>query len=506
MRHSRIHDVERVKFKMTKRFSRFLPAAAAVAALALATPIISASVTSAFKTDTAPAALMSGAPFGMASAEAAIPLRDGMPTLAPLIERVTPAVVNVSVKAKAAQVDTDNPLFNNPELRRFFQGPGSPFGGPGQENPFGQQRQRMSSGSGVIVDAKKGYILTNHHVIDNASEISVTLKDRREFTAKVIGSDDGTDIALLQIDADDLVDLPMAEVNEMKVGDYVVAVGNPFGLSQTVTSGIISALGRSGLNIEGYEDFIQTDASINPGNSGGALVNLKGELIGINTAIIGPSGGNVGIGFAVPTHMVRSVMTQLVASGSVTRGRIGVMIQNMSPELAKNLGIDQASGALVGSVEQGTPAETAGLKAGDVVTAINGTPIYGASELRNRVGLSPVGTNLELTVLRNGDTKKVKVTITKAPDVKVQKAVLEEAKPAIKGATFSDAGDGVTVADVEQGSPAWMAGLRPNDKVVAVNRKPVGSVDELGEELKDSNRQTALFLEREGRDMLVVIQ
>ena len=490
-------------FKMSKRTTRFLPAAAAIAALALATPIISSSINSAFKTDTAPVALMS-----MGQAEAAIPTRDGMPTLAPLVERVTPAVVNVQVKGKVtAQVDSENPLLQNPELRRFFQGPNSPFGGPGgQENPFGQQTPRMSSGSGVIVDAKKGYILTNHHVVDNAAEITITLKDKREFTAKVLGSDDGTDIALLQIDADNLSELPMAETNEMKVGDYVVAIGNPFGLSQTVTSGIISALGRSGLNIEGYEDFIQTDASINPGNSGGALVNLKGELIGINTAIIGPSGGNVGIGFAVPTHMVRGVMTQLVASGSVSRGRIGVMIQNMSPELAKNLGISQTSGALVGSVEKGTPAEIAGIKAGDVITAINDAPIDGSQELRLRVGMSTVGTTLDLTVLRDGKPKHVKVTITKAPDVKVQKAVLEEAKPAIKGATFSDVAGGVTVTDVEQGSPAWQAGLRPKDKVVAVNRKPVGSVDELGEELKDSNRQTALFLERDGRDMLVVIK
>jgi len=482
---------------MTKRSSRFLPAFAAAAALALAVPVIS----SALKTDTAPVALMSQAPFGVAEAEAAIPLRDGMPTLAPLIERVTPAVVNVSVKAKAdPAMDENNPLLQNPELRRFFQGPNNPFGQ--QQRP----RQSMSSGSGVIIDAKKGYILTNHHVIDNASEITVTLKDKREITAKLIGSDDGTDIALLQIEAEGLSDLPMGESGEMKVGDYVVAVGNPFGLTQTVTSGIISAMGRSGLNIEGYEDFIQTDASINPGNSGGALVNLKGELIGINTAIIGPSGGNVGIGFAVPTSMARSVMTQLVASGSVSRGRIGVQIQNMSPELAKNLGINQASGALVGGVEKGTPAELAGIKAGDVITAIDGTAIQGSSDLRNRVGLSPIGTTLEMTVLRGNDTKRFKVTIGKTPDAKVTKAVLEEAKPAIKGASFSGSSEGVVVTDVEQGSPAWQAGLRPNDVVVAVNRSPVDSVEELSTQLKESNRQTALFLKRDGQDMLVVIQ
>jgi serine protease DegQ len=487
---------------MSKRPLRFLPAVAAVAALALATPYVSSAIYGA-KTDTAPVALLSKSPFGVASAEAAIPTRDGMPTLAPLIERVTPAVVNVSVKGKAERAmvnDEGNPFLENPELRRFFQGPGNPFQQP-------RQPQRMSSGSGVIVDAKKGYILTNHHVIDNAAEITVTLKDRREIVAKVIGSDDGTDIALLQIDADNLTDLPMGESADMRVGDYVVAVGNPFGLSQTVTSGIVSATGRSGLNIEGYEDFIQTDASINPGNSGGALVNLKGELIGINTAIIGPSGGNVGIGFAVPTAMAKSIMTQLVATGSVSRGRIGVSIQNMSPELASNLGIDQSSGALIGRVEEDTPADKAGLKAGDVVTAINGAPIIGASDLRNRVGLSPIGTTLELSVLRGGDTKTVKVTIGKTPEA--QKVVLEEAKPSIKGASFSDADsaqDGVVVTDVEQGSPAWMAGLRPKDVVVAVNRKPVNTVDELRGELTESQRQTALFLKRGGQDMLVVVQ
>ncbi len=369
-------------------------------------------------------------------------------------------------------------------------------------------RQRMATGSGVIIDAEKGYILTNHHVIDNAAEIMVTLKDKREVPAKLIGSDDGTDIALLQINADNLTELPIGDSADMRVGDYVIAVGNPFGLTQTVTSGIVSALGRSGLNIEGYEDFIQTDASINPGNSGGALVNLKGELIGINTAIVGPSGGNVGIGFAVPTSMAKSVMSQLIANGSVSRGRIGVSIQNMSPELAKNLGMDQSSGALVGSVEKGTPADIAGLKTGDIITAVNGAPVEGSSDVRNRVGLSPVGTTLDLTVLRGSDVRKVKVTIGKAAEARVQKASLEEAKPAVKGASFSDNlnGKGVTVTNVEQGSPAWMSGLRPKDVVVAVNRKPVTSVDQLNDQLKDSNRETALFLKRDGQDMLVVVQ
>ncbi len=483
---------------MTKRSSRFLPAIAAVAALGLAAPFVS----SAFKTDTAPVALKQAetqSPFGIGSAEAAVPLRDGIPTLAPLIEKVTPAVVNIAVKGKTEKVDDEeNPLLQDPDLRRFFQQPGNPLGRP--QPP----RQRMSAGSGVIVDAKKGYVLTNHHVIDNAAEIVVTLKDKREVVAKLLGSDDGTDIALLQIPADNLTDLPIGDSSDMRVGDYVVAVGNPFGLSQTVTSGIVSAVGRSGLNIEGYEDFIQTDASINPGNSGGALINLKGELIGINTAIIGPSGGNVGIGFAVPTSMAKSVMAQLVASGSVSRGRIGVGIQNMSPELAKNLGIEQTRGALVGSVEKGTPADLAGIKAGDVIVAIDGNALNSASDLRVRVGLTPVGTNLELTVLRGRETKIVKLQIGKAAEA--QKVALETAKPAVKGATFSEGSGGVVVTDVQQNSPAWNAGLRPKDVVVAVNRKSVTSVEELSEQLKNSNRQTALFLKRDGQDMLIVMQ
>ncbi len=502
---------------MSKQTSRFLPAAVAFAALAFATPFVG----QAFKTDSlkngsAPVALQQAlqAPFTAATAEAAVPTRDGIPTLAPLIEKVTPAVVNISVKGKAEKATASDEDAIPPELRRFFQGPGGGGGNGGGGNggggnPFSQPRQKMAMGSGVIVDASHGYILTNHHVVDNAAEIVVTLKDRREYTAKLVGSDDGTDIALLKIDAPNLTELPIGDSGQMRVGDYVMAIGNPFGLSQTVTSGIVSALGRSGLNIEGYEDFIQTDASINPGNSGGALVNLKGELIGINTAIIGPSGGNVGIGFAVPTSMAKTVMTQLMASGSVSRGRIGVSIQNMSPELAKNLGIDKANGALVGGVEKGTPADSAGLKAGDVITAINGQAVQGSSEVRNRVGLSPVGTTLELTVLRGTNSRTMKVTVGKAAEA--QKVALEEAKPAIKGAVFSNPTSGgrnagVIVDDVEQGSPAWNAGLRPHDVVVAVNRKPVGSVDDLSKELKDSNRQTALFLKRGGEDMLVVVQ
>ncbi|KAB2864648.1 MAG: trypsin-like serine protease, partial [Bauldia sp.] len=275
-------------------------------------------------------------------------------SLADVLEEITPAVVNIAVTSRAPA--ETNPLFNDPYFRRFFDLPQMP-----------QQRPRMSAGSGVIVDAQKGYILTNHHVIEGASEIAVTLKDRRRFTAELVGSDKATDIALVRIDASNLTALRLGDSGSLRVGDSVVAIGNPFGLGQTVTSGIVSALGRSGLNVEGYEDFIQTDASINPGNSGGALVTADGRLVGINTAIIAPAGGNVGIGFAVPIDMASAVMKQLIEHGEVRRGRIGVAIQDLTPDLAEALGIRETHGAVVASVESGSPAAEAGIQAGDII-------------------------------------------------------------------------------------------------------------------------------------------
>ncbi len=443
-------------------------------------------------------ALYAFTPFTLPSsaADITVPMNNGMPTLAPLVERVTPAVVNVAVKSKLDM--EDNPLFKDPKFRRFFDLPDKL---PPQE--------RSSVGSGVIIDGKKGYILTNHHVIDEATDIVITLKDKRTFTAKVIGGDKDTDIALLQVDAQDLTSLPMGDATSMRVGDYVLAVGNPFGLGQTVTSGIVSALGRSGLAIEGYEDFIQTDASINPGNSGGALVNLKGELIGINTAIIGPAGGNVGVGFAVPTTMVKSVMNQLIAYGEVRRGQIGVQISDLTPELAKNLGIDRTEGALIGAVVKGSPAEAAGLKAGDVAIELDGKPVRSNTDLRNRIGMMTLGTTVSLTVIRNGGKKDFKLTIGKPPQQTVEAKA--DDRPALMGATFSntdpaDKNKGVKVTNVERGSPAFQSNLRPGDIIVSVNRKPVGNVDEFTEAMKNSERQTALFIKRGGEDILVIVQ
>ena len=419
--------------------------------------------------------------------------RNGVPSLAPLVDKVAPAVVNVGVKATVDMAE--NPLFNDP-LFRFF-------GGPRDDSP----RERRSSGSGVIVDADKGYVITNHHVIDGATEISIRLRDRRTLTAEVVGSDEGTDIALLKIDADNLTELPIGNSQEMKVGDYVIAVGNPFGLTDTVTTGIISALGRSGLNIEGWEDFIQTDASINPGNSGGALVNLHGELIGINTAIIGPSGGNVGIGFAVPTAMVESVVAQLIEYGEVRRGQIGVLISNLNPELAESLGVDETEGALISRVQSGSPAEAAGLKAGDIVTKFNGDPLEGSNDLRNKVGMLTVGTTIELTVIRDGKERDIDVTIGKAHQQTVENV---DSRPSLAGAAFAnpdsdDPVQGVIVTNVERGSPAYQVGLRTGDVIVSVNRQDVVDVDAFTEALS-GNRQAALFINRNGEDILIVVQ
>ena len=441
-------------------------------------------------------AITVGGSFGTMAADIAVPMRDGMPTLAPLVERVTPAVVNVAVKSKLDM--EDNPLFKDPKFRRFFDIPDKM---PPQE--------RSSVGSGVIIDAAKGYILTNHHVIDQATDIVITLKDKRTFTAKVIGGDKDTDIALLQVEAKNLTALTMGDTTTMRVGDYVVAVGNPFGLGQTVTSGIVSALGRSSLGIEGYEDFIQTDASINPGNSGGALVNLKGELIGINTAIIGPTGGNVGVGFAVPTTMVKSVMNQLIAYGEVRRGQIGVQISDLTPELAKNLGIDRVEGALIGAVVKGSPAEAAGLKAGDVAIELDGKPLKGSADLRNRIGMMTLGTSVNVSVLRDGSKKDFKLAIGK-PAEQIIEAKAED-RAALMGATFSntepsDKVKGVRVTNVERGSPAFQSNLRPGDVIVSVNRKDVANVDDFTAAMKSSERQTALFIKRGGEDILVIVQ
>ena len=321
-----------------------------------------------------------------------------VPTLAPLVERVTPAVVNIAVMSHAPE--QDNPMFRDPFFRRFFGLPKA-------------SRPQMSAGSGVIVDAQHGYVLTNHHVVMDAQQIVVTLKDGRRLPARLQGSDAGTDVALLKVEPQNLQALAFGDSDALRVGDYVLAIGNPFGLGQTVTSGIVSALGRTGLDIEGYEDFIQTDASINPGNSGGALVDLKGELIGINTAILGPTGGNVGIGFAVPSNMVRAVMQQLVSYGEVRRGRIGLTTQDVTAEQAKMLGAQARQGAVVVEVATDSPADKAGVRIGDVIVAVNGRGIRGSADVRNQVGLIPVGEEVEFKVLRDGRVLVLKARVEK---------------------------------------------------------------------------------------------
>jgi Do/DeqQ family serine protease len=396
----------------------------------------------------------------------------GMPTLAPLVNQVTSAVVNISVITRAPM--EDNPLFRDPFFRRFFNLPDRP------------QRTEQAAGSGVIVDAARGYVLTNSHVIKDAEQVIVTLKDRRSFPAKLVGTDPGTDIAVLQIPPQNLAALRFGDSDALQVGDYVLAIGNPFGIGQTVTSGIVSALGRSGLSVEGYEDFIQTDASINPGNSGGALVNLRGELIGINTAIIGPAGGNVGIGFAVPSAMARAVMDQIVRYGEVRRGRLGIEMADVPAELQRKLRLPTLDGALIASVEDGSPAERAGLREGDVVISLNGRPIRTSGELRARLGMTPVGDEVEFGILRNGAQQRIRTRIAspqaasdgelravaQLPGLRVVE--IERGSPLFQRLR----GGGLVVAAVEPGSRALQAGFRPGDIIYAVNRRRVQTVTE----------------------------
>ncbi|HVJ52270.1 MAG TPA: Do family serine endopeptidase [Aliidongia sp.] len=336
-------------------------------------------------------------------ASAAFPLenQNGAPSVSPVLKKVTPGVVNIAVKGR---VRVNNPLLADPFFRRFFNIPNTPI-----------ERETQASGSGVIVDAQNGYILTNNHVVENADLIEVTLRDKRRLKAKLVGRDEATDVAVLKIPTDNLVAVPMGDSDKSEVGDFVLAIGNPFGLGQTVTSGIVSAVGRSGLGIEGYEDFIQTDAPINPGNSGGALVDLNGKLIGINTAILAPSGGNVGVGFAVPINMARSVMDQLVRYGHVDRGWIGVGGQDITPDLMQGLQTSRSDGAVISEVQQGSPADQAGLKPGDLVIEIDGAPVHSWQQLLNRIGLSRVNQQLNLNIDRQGHAMNITVKVAPRP-------------------------------------------------------------------------------------------
>ncbi|MGD2112227.1 MAG: DegQ family serine endoprotease [Gammaproteobacteria bacterium] len=417
-------------------------------------------------------------------------------SLAPMLEQVLPAVVNISTRA-LPQV-RHNPLLDDPFFRRFFDLPEVRPGEP----------QSRARGSGVIVDARRGYVLTNHHVIDEAGEITVTLRDRRSFLARVVGQDPEVDIALLEIEADDLTDLPIADSDRLRVGDFVVAIGNPFGLGQTVTYGIVSALGRTGLGIEGFENFIQTDASINPGNSGGALVTTTGELVGINTAILGPSGASVGIGFAIPSNMAQAIVRQLVVHGEVRRGELGVVIQDLTPELAAAFGLRDSGGALLARVVPGSSAERAGLAAGDIVVAVNGRPIRSGGALRNAIGLQAVGDTLALDVIRDGRPLSLRATIASVAaggaeagrlSERLAGAVLGELPPAA-------AGPGIQVLDVERGSPAWQTGLRPGDIIVAINRQAVAAVADVPQALQRAPGSLQLNIRRGSAVLSIYIQ
>ncbi len=440
-----------------------------------------------------------------------------MPSPAPMLEKVMPSVVSINVEGSTT--------VNTPRMPRNFQqffGDNSPFcrdGSPFQSSPFcqgggagddgqggGQQQKFMALGSGVIIDAAKGYVVTNNHVVDNANTIKVQMSDGRKFDAKVVGKDPRSDIALIQIqDPKNLTAIKLADSDALRVGDYTVAIGNPFGLGETVTSGIVSALGRSGLNAENYENFIQTDAAINRGNSGGALVNLNGELIGINTAIPAPDGGNIGIGFAIPSNMVKNLTAQMVQYGQVKRGELGIMGTELNSELAKAMKVDAQRGAFVSRVMPNSSAAKAGIKAGDVITSLNGKPISSFAALRAEVGSMPIGSKVTLGLLREGKPVNVSPELQQSSQNQVDSSTIFSG---IEGAEMSNKGadKGVVVNNVKANSPAARIGLKKGDVIMGANQQPVKNIAELRKILDSKPSVLALNIQRGDTSIYLLMQ
>ncbi|HCM9375936.1 serine endoprotease DegQ [Enterobacter hormaechei] len=421
-----------------------------------------------------------------------VPGQEAIPSLAPMLEKVLPAVVSVQVEGTARQSQRIPE-----ELKKYF----------GEDAPDQQAQPFEGLGSGVIIDAAKGYILTNNHVISQADKISVQLNDGREFDAKLIGGDDQSDIALLQVqNPSNLTQIAIADSDKLRVGDFAVAVGNPFGLGQTATSGIVSALGRSGLNLEGLENFIQTDASINRGNSGGALLNLNGELIGINTAILAPGGGSIGIGFAIPSNMAKTLSQQLIQFGEVKRGLLGIKGMEMSADIAKAFKLNVQRGAFVSEVLPNSGSAKAGVKSGDIIVSLNDKPLSSFAELRSRIATTEPGAKVKLGLIREGKPLTVEVTLDKSTS---SSASAEQISPALQGATLSDGQlkngtKGITVTTVEKGSPAAQAGLHQDDVIVGVNRTRVQSIAEMRKVLESKPAVIALQIIR-GNDTLYIL-
>ena len=425
----------------------------------------------------------------------------GIPSLAPMLEKVTPAVVNIYTINQVRQ--NNSSLFEDRFLKEFFNSPGSKA----------NKKNRAGLGSGVIIDSSKGLIITNNHVIAKATDIKVKLMDGREFKAEIVGTDPATDIAIIKINAKNLKSLKIANSNDLRVGDFVVAIGNPFGIGQTVTSGIISALGRSGLGIEAYEDFIQTDASINPGNSGGALVNLRGELIGINTAIIGSGGrnpGSIGIGLAIPTNLAINISEQILKFGKVKRGILGVSAQDLTPNLAKAFGLTVRSGVLITEIRKNSSASKAGLKTGDVITAVDGKKVNKANDLRNIIGLTPVGQSLKFTVLRNKKTEFVKIEISENKELANLKI-----NPRLEGISFKEIKkgmreygiiEGLIVSTINKNSIAFRNGIRKNDIILSINNIAVKSIKDVHELSRKNKDQIVLNVRRGNRSAFILLR